>query len=127
MWDGHRIARLIPNYISEREKPYAQRPSRLAMPIAADDYGSPSSIRSHAGVFVSQLDIMHDPKKPWLPCPLDASGRDPAIPYVWCWWLGDRIPGSIINRQQVVQAHASKRRVRVRAHRRKVCRCICLL
>ena len=40
---------------------------------------------------------MHDPVRPWLPCPINDTR-------VWCWWLGDRISGSIISRQQVALA-----------------------
>ena len=65
--------------------------------------GGPSNRRSDVGVFISQLDIMHDPMKPWLPCPVDDAS-------VWCWFLGDRIPGSIISRSQVAHAKAHSQR-----------------
>ena len=57
-------------------------------------HGQPSNSLSRAGVFISQIDVMHHPTKPWLPCPVDDQT-------VWCWWLGDRIPGSVISRTQV--------------------------
>ena len=61
------------------------------------DRGAPANDLYNAGVFVSQLDAMHDPVRPWLPCPINNTR-------VWCWWLGDRISGSIISRQQVALA-----------------------
>ena len=63
--------------------------------------GHPSNSMAEAGVFISQIDVMHHPTKPWLPCPLDDRT-------VWCWWLGDRIPGSVISRQQVDLARERK-------------------
>ena len=43
----------------------------------------PACKRPHGvGVMVSQLDVMHDPMRPWLPCPIDDRS-------VWCWFLGD--------------------------------------
>ena len=61
------------------------------------DRGAPSNSLVDAGVLISQIDAMHDPQRPWLPCPLDDRST-------WCWWLGDRISGSIISRQQVALA-----------------------
>ena len=52
--------------------------------------GKPTSSVDGAGVFVSQIDVTHDAARPWLPC---SSDPDRA----WCWWLSDRLPGSVTN------------------------------
>ena len=49
--------------------------------------GRPSSLPHEAGVFVTQLDAMHQPQAPWLPC----------RPADWCYFAGaDRFSGSVL-------------------------------
>lgn len=47
---------------------------------------------SYAGVLVRQFDAMASEQRPWLPC---ARG---APLYLWCGPMGDRWPGTLINR-----------------------------
>jgi len=52
--------------------------------------GAAAAQPERCGVFVSQFDIMHDASSPWLPCA-------PRPGAAWCWWLSDRLSGSVIN------------------------------
>ena len=64
--------------------------ARVAAMNARWAAGGPSASLEAAGIFVSQIDVAHDATRPWRPC-------DSQPDRAWCWWISDRLPGSILN------------------------------